>query len=44
MQIILGHILVPLKGTKMFEMVENEGLLNEDMIISIRRLLGKLER
>ena len=23
------HILVPLKGTKMFEMVENEGLLNE---------------
>ncbi len=23
------HILVPLQGTKMFEMVENEGLLNE---------------
>ena len=23
------HILVPLKGTRMFEMVENEGLLNE---------------
>ena len=30
------HILVPLKGTRMFEMVENEGYLMKDMITLIK--------